>query len=84
MTKTYLITGKNCSNCGMLKKMLNLMKLSVDGEIDAYSEEGSSYIGQVGARSIPVLVKVDDNGNVLDSLVGISHGDIRFKEVCGD
>lgn len=82
MNKVYLITGKNCPNCNMLKKMLKLMKLEYDAEVDAYGETGGNYIAQVRARSIPVLVRVDGNGEVTDHVIGIAHGDIRFKEVC--
>jgi len=82
MTKTYLITGESCSNCDMLKKMLNIMKLSVDGEINAHSKQGSEYISTVRARSIPVLVKVDDSGKVVGSVIGIHHTDHQFREVC--
>lgn len=82
MHKTYLITGKSCSNCDMLKKMLKLMRLTVDEEIDANSTTGSNYTRQAKARSIPVLVKVNGNGEVVDSLIGINHTDKRFREVC--
>lgn len=82
MNKTYLITGRNCSNCDMLKKMLKLMKLEVDGELDARESPGADYITQVGARSIPVLVKVNGNGEITDHLVGIAHGDNQFRRLC--
>lgn len=82
MTKVYLITGKSCSNCEMLKKMLKLMRLTVDEEIDAASEAGSNYVRQAKARSIPVIVKVNGDGQVLDSVIGVHHSDERFAEVC--
>jgi len=82
MHKTYLITGRNCSNCEMLKKMLKLMRLTVDSEIDANSDVGSNYTRQAKAQSIPVLVKVNGDGEVVDSLIGINHTDHQFREVC--
>jgi hypothetical protein len=66
----------------MLKKMLKLMKLSVDEEIDAYGDQGGEYVAAVRARSIPVLVKVDSKGAIIDSLIGINHTDRQFAEVC--
>ena len=81
MTNVYLITGAKCSQCDTLKQMLKLMKLEVDKEIDAYSMEGSAFIGQVGARSIPVLLRVNGDGGVIDYVVGTSHSDKRFREV---
>lgn len=83
MNKVYLITGKNCPNCNMLKNMLKLMKLKYDEELDAREEPGASYVKQVGAQSIPILIRVDGNGEIKDHVIGVAHGDIRFKEICG-
>lgn len=83
MSEVVLVTGRNCSNCLMLKKMLKLMRLEYDYEVDADCEMGANIIEFTKARSIPVLARVSNSGKVQDYVIGLNHTDKRFKEICG-
>ena len=83
MSEVVLVTGRNCSNCEMLKKMLKLMRLEYDVTVDANSEQGLQIVNFTKARSIPVLARVSNSGKVKDFVIGLNHTDKRFKEICG-
>ena len=82
MTQVVLVGGRSCSNCVMLKKMLKLMRLEYDYEVDAECEMGMNIIEFSKARSIPVLARVSNSGKVQDFVIGLNHTDKRFKEIC--
>ena len=83
MSEVVLVTGRNCSNCEMLKKMLKLMRLDYDRAVDSSEDEAAKIIEFTKARSIPVLARVSNTGKVQDYVIGLNHTDKRFKEICG-
>lgn len=82
MSEVVLVTGRNCSNCEMLKKMLKLMRLDYDRTVDSSEDEAAKIIEFTKARSIPVLARVSNTGKVKDFVIGLNHTDKRFSEVC--
>jgi glutaredoxin len=82
MSEVVLVTGRNCSNCLMLKKMLKLMRLEYDRTVDSSEDEAAKIIEFTKARSIPVLARVSNTGKVKDFVIGLNHTDKRFSEVC--
>ena len=83
MSEVVLVTGKSCTNCDMLKKMLKLMRLDYDRAVDSSEDEAAKIIEFTKARSIPVLARVSNTGKVQDYVIGLNHTDKRFKEICG-
>ena len=82
MSEVVLVTGRNCSNCEMLKKMLKLMRLDYDRAVDSSEDEAVKIIEFTKARSIPVLARVSNSGKVKDYVIGLNHTDKRFREIC--
>lgn len=65
-----LYTGVGCSACVILKNKLLDLGISNYIPCDVGVKEHRDALMQLGFRSIPVVLKRDDQGNVLDTLQG--------------
>lgn len=80
MTNVTMLTGKSCSNCEMLKKVLKHLKIDDKVEyVDVEGEKGSILLSELGLRSIPVLVRLDD-GKPVGTLVGLNFNDKKLVD----
>lgn len=80
-----MVTGKACPNCDMLKMIINHMKLPEPEIVDAESAIGREIIKETAARGIPVLARIQPEGEhdklvVEDYMIG-SHNDNKVKEI---
>lgn len=85
MSNVYMVTGKNCPNCDMLKMILNHMKLPKPEIVDVETPVGREIIKQTGARAIPVLANVGANADgetiVNRYIVGSHNSDEKVKAI---
>jgi len=75
-----LYTGDSCPACSSLKRRLPLLDLSDYEECDIGIPENREALMALGLRSIPVLAKYNDNGVMMDTLVGNVASDVHLKE----
>jgi glutaredoxin len=73
-----MLTGTSCSACTMLKARLDAEGLSYE-PLDVKSDEGMALVESLNVRSIPVLVK-SENDKVTGTLAGASHPNSKYKE----
>ena len=76
-----LYTGANCSACKVLKERLHTLELcTLYTECDTSEDKHRSDLMALGFRSIPVLVRYDKDGGVLDYLGGSSGTDKEYDD----
>lgn len=78
MNKLVYISAPWCGPCKMFGPVMN--KVAESGipvqKLDA--DKDHSAVMQYGVRSIPTVVKVDANGNMIDKFVGVKNlGEIK-------
>jgi glutaredoxin len=79
--EVVMLTGASCTACTKLKNILKREGLGDKfKELSVETEEGLNLAKALGARSIPVLIKMD-NGAVEKSLVGSSLELVKYKEL---
>lgn len=60
--------SKTCGPCKVMD--LNLKKLGVDyKEIEV--QENPDLVEKYNVRGIPTIIKIDDEGNIIDSFTGV-------------
>lgn len=70
--KILRFTAKWCTPCKSLEKLLQ--EIGVDGkqiEVLDIDQTDRSILMQYGVRSVPTMIKIDENGHVLGALVGL-------------
>ena len=75
-----LYTGDSCPACSSLKRRLSYINLSDYEECDISNSEHKEALLALGLRSIPVLAKYNDNGVMMDTLVGNVASDVHLGE----
>jgi len=75
-----LYTGDSCPACSGLKKRLAKLKLSGYDECDIGDYDTLTELKALGLRSIPVLAIYNDNGVMMDTLVGNVASDAQLEE----
>jgi len=75
-----LYTGDSCPACSSLKRRLPLLDLCGYEECDIGIPENREALMALGLRSIPVLAKYNDNGVMMDTLVGNVASDVHLGE----
>jgi thioredoxin-like negative regulator of GroEL len=69
--KILKFSADYCQPCKSLTGILEKYGITNYEEIDICSEEGSLLTSKYRVRSVPTLIKLDNEGNVLDTLVGV-------------
>jgi len=77
---TKLYTGDDCPACKGLKKRLAKLDLSSYEECDISIPENRDALMALGLRSIPVLASYNNNGVMMDTMVGNVASDTHLKE----
>tara|TARA_A200000113_G_scaffold113990_1_gene102361 strand:+ start:469 stop:762 length:294 start_codon:yes stop_codon:yes gene_type:complete len=80
MTKFYIFTKDSCGPCGLVKRYFNAIKddrtkLIEEVHLEDFSdepipEENIALAKKYGVTATPVLVIVDGNGELLETLIG--------------
>lgn len=68
--KILRFTAKWCQPCKGLDMLLNSMEYKATIEKIDIDEDEKTPI-EYGVRNVPTLIKIDENGNVVDRLVGL-------------
>jgi len=68
----YKIESQGCPDCKKLNNFIERHGIKVDKTINIShcTEEEMMFVSQLGIMSVPVLLKFDDNMNVLDMVFG--------------
>lgn len=69
--KIIRFTASWCQPCKMLAKMLEDIENKPTIEVIDIDQDSDSAI-KFGIRGVPTLVKLDENGNVVERMVGMS------------
>ena len=75
-----LYTGDACPACKNLKKRLASLDLNGYEECNVAEAEHKDALIALGLRSIPVLAIYNDNGVMMDTMVGNTASDAHLKE----
>ena len=80
--KTLLFTSPTCGPCRQLKKDLESAGIS-EGitQVDASAPESSSMVSFYGVRSVPTLVFLDDDEEVIKVRVGYTGSITDIQEM---
>ena len=77
---TKLYTGDACPACKSLKQRLTKLNLSSYEECNISIPENREALTTLGLRSIPVLAIYNNNGVMMDTLVGNVASDVHLEE----
>ena len=69
--KIIRFTASWCQPCKMLAKMLEDIENKPIIEVVDIDQDSDAAI-KFGIRGVPTLLKMDDNGNVVDRMVGMT------------
>ena len=77
--KVLKFSASWCLPCRVLEKSLNRLGITDYESIDIDTDEGSELVNKYRVRSVPTLVKIDEEGITLDFQSG-SKSDKEIKE----
>lgn len=69
--KVLKFSADYCNPCKNLTSILEKYGITNYEEIDICSEEGMQLVAKYSIRSVPTMLKLDDEGNVLDKQIGV-------------
>lgn len=79
MSKVILFSGESCSACKSLKTYADSKGYDIADTVYIDSETGSYRASQYRIRSIPTLVRLDDNDHIESMIVGFQAKEVdRF------
>ena len=80
--KVLKIYSKTCGPCKVLENNLQLAGIPHES-VDIQSEEGCDIVDKYKVRTVPTLILVDDEGNVLKKHSGLLSVQ-ELKEFCNE
>jgi len=80
MMNIKLYTGDSCPACSSLKRRLAKLELSTYEECDVGDSDMLMELKALGLRSIPVLAAYNNNGVMMDTMVGNVASDAYLEE----
>ena len=69
MTRIIKFSSVGCGQCRQLQKFLDKFNYKVDEELDI--NKSIDEVKKYSIASLPTLIKLDDNGEEIDRIVGI-------------
>lgn len=80
--KVLKIYSETCGPCRVLEKNLQAAGISHEN-VDVDSEQGEELVSKYEVRTVPTLILVDDEGNVVKRHSGLL-GVQELKEFCNE
>ena len=71
MKKLIYVSAKWCGPCKTFSPIMSKVALSGIPVEKVDADSNSDSLTKYGVRSIPTVIKVDNNGNMLDKFVGV-------------
>lgn len=69
--KVLKFSGSWCQPCKNLTAILEKYGITNYEEVDIDTEEGMQLVAKYSIRSVPTMLKLDNEGNVLDKQIGV-------------
>lgn len=71
MKKLIYVSAKWCGPCKTFSPIMGKVSLSGIPVEKVDADSNSDVLTKYGVRNIPTVIKVDNNGNMLDKFVGV-------------
>lgn len=74
--KLYKFETKTCNPCKTVSMILNNLNIPFQ-TIDIDDEENEELVRKYDIMSVPTLILLDDNGEVVEQIINLNHSEIE-------